>query len=377
MLLVSPFGHTGFEVDQPDGCEELDFDEFLGRVLFLLLELKLLADLAEDVVDEREELVAVDVSEDLVEGFVQPADKEGVVGVIRVDLQVLNRVVNVCFKQLSFLNIRPRKQLTQKYRRRLLQLRRRLQIILRYLQQYLHHLLHPLPLLIPDLNVLRINNLQIKRHQNNHRQPQHYYIPTLPIPGLLPTLNQITDSRFQILHLMREIFQCIFHPANLSELVDDADEGVEVLADLLLDLDVFVEVEFDGVHQGEDHLLEDGVEEGRLLLVFLEDVTDAVFDLLEREGGESGGADAGVWVHVFVEEVQREVVDVFDQGGFLGDEEVGVLRHALVDQLVVGDLAEDHLLVGEGSVLEVQVHFVEVEELGFLVESHEVVGLIL
>lgn len=171
---------------------------------------------------------------------------------------------------------------------------------------------------------------------------------------------------------MWEILQCIFHPANLSELVDDADEGVEVLADLLLDLDVFVEVEFDGVHEREDHLLKDGVEEGRLLLVFLEDVADPVFDFLEREGGESGGADGGVGVHVLVEEVQREVVDVFDQGGFLGDEEVGILRHALVDQLVVGDLAEDHLLVGEGSVLEVQVHFVEVEELGFLVESHEV-----
>jgi hypothetical protein len=66
----------------------------------------------------------------------------------------------------------------------------------------------------------------------------------------------------------------------------------------------FGEVFLDAGHDGEDEVLEKGVEETGLLLVFLEDEANAVSDLVKWEVVQSIGFDQCVRLYILVLEIE-------------------------------------------------------------------------
>lgn len=169
---------------------------------------------------------------------------------------------------------------------------------------------------------------------------------------------------------MGEVLDHILLASNFSELIDDLEKGVQLLSACSFPLHHHCKVYLHCSHQRLDEIFQEGIKQGGLFLVLLEDEADPIPHLFEGELVEGLHPNGRVGLAVLVLEVETHVFDILGEGSLLLHEEVGILRHALVGLLFSCSLCPIyHPLAPQLCVLEVLVGLLEVQKLRFYVKA--------
>jgi len=165
-----------------------------------------------------------------------------------------------------------------------------------------------------------------------------------------------------------EVLDDVFLTSYFCKLVHYHQDGMELVDCVFVCFHQNSQVVLDCVHQRHHQGLEKRVEKGRLFLIFLEDETYPVLDLLEWEFSVCFLLDSWHFPTIFMLKIHSNILNIPCKDRLLLNKQIGILGHTLIDLPGVL-LTINHTLPYELEVFEMLVCFFEVEKSGLYIEA--------